>query len=245
MKNTTIIAKIGGKIIENPQNLKNTLNQLKTLLLDKEIIENIIIIPGGGSYANFIRKLDAKLEIGDELSHWMAIFAMNCNGIMICQKYNEIRCISDISELKKSNKTISIFLPFDFLYQSDKLPHNWSVTSDSIAIYIASILELNQCFLIKDVDGIFIKNQKEPIQDISPKDYEKLKNDSKLVKFENQFEAIKKSKPIDLYSLKLINDFKISCIILNGSFNSKRISSYFDETISEKEKIFTRIIDRI
>ena len=36
MKNTTIIAKIGGKIIENPQNLDNTLNQLNILLLEKE-----------------------------------------------------------------------------------------------------------------------------------------------------------------------------------------------------------------
>ena len=244
MKSKTIIAKIGGKILENYENLENTLNQFKTLLLEKKIIENIILIPGGGSYANFIRKLDARLKIGDDLSHWMAIFAMNCNGITISERYKQINCISDINKLKKSKASISIFLPFDFLYKKDELPHSWSVTSDAITIYIAYILKLNQCFLIKDVDGIFINNQSELIQEISTKDFEKLRKDNKLTEFKTQSESLKKSKPIDLYSLKLINDFKISCIILNGHFNYKRIIEFFDELKSENEKIYTRIINR-
>jgi len=241
MKHTTIIAKIGGKIFENHENLENTLNQFKTLLFEKKVIDKLIIIPGGGSYANFIRVIDRKLNIGDDLSHWMAIFAMNCNGIAISQEYKEIKRIKDIDELKESNESILIFLPFDFLYQLDELPHSWSVTSDSLAIYIASILKLNHCFLIKDIDGIFIKNQIEPIQEISTKEYEKLRKDNKLAEFQTQYDDLKKSNPIDLYSLKLINDFKISCIILNGSSNTKRIVSFFDEKISERDKIYTKI----
>ena len=244
MKSKTILAKIGGKIIENHENLRSTLNQFKSLLFEKKKVDNVILIPGGGSYANFVRKLDNKLNIGDNLSHWMAIFAMNCNGIAISERYKEINCISDINELKKNKASISIFLPFDFLYKTNELPHSWSVTSDTIAIYIAYILKLNQCFLIKDVDGIFINNQSELIQEISTKDFEKLRNDNKLTEFKIQSESLKKSKPIDLYSLKLINDFKISCIILNGHFNYKRIIEFFDELKSENEKIYTRIINR-
>ncbi len=241
MKGRTIIAKIGGKIFENHENLEYTLNQFKKLLYEKKVIDKLIIIPGGGSYANFIRILDRKLDIGDDLSHWMAIFAMNCNGDAISREYKDIKCIKDIEELKESNEFISIFLPFDFIFQTDELPHSWSVTSDSLAIYIASILKLNHCFLIKDIDGIFIKNQIEPIQEISTKEYEKLRKDNKLAEFQTQYDNLKKSYPIDLYSLKLTNDFKTSCIILNGSFNSKRIIEFFDDSINQKEKIYTKI----
>lgn len=238
MKNKTIIAKIGGKIFENDENLENTLNQFKTLLLKKKI-ENVIIIPGGGSYANFIRKLDLKLKIGDDLSHWMAIFAMNWNGIAISQKYPDIKCVNNIKKLKDNKKSISIFLPFDFLYYTDDLPHSWSVTSDSIALYIACILKLKNCFLIKEVDGIFIKNQNKPVQEISTEEFKKLSDNNKLNEFKSQSENLKTSKPIDFYSLKLINDFKISCIILNGKFNSKRIIEFFDDSKNKNEKIYT------
>jgi len=240
MKPTTIIAKIGGKIFESAENLENTLDQFKTLLLKKKI-KNVIIIPGGGSYANFIRKLDVKLKIGDDLSHWMAIFAMNCNGIAINRKYPDLECVNDVNELNYNKNLLSIFLPFDFLYYTDELPHNWSVTSDSIAIYISSILELNDCYLIKDVDGIFIENQNEPVQEISTKNYEKLRKDNKIAEIKTHSHDLKKNKPIDLYAPKLIKDFKINCIILNGSFNSKRIIEFFDDSKTEKDKIYTKI----
>ncbi|GAH95686.1 unnamed protein product, partial [marine sediment metagenome] len=32
------------------------------------------------------------------------------------------------------------------------------VTSDSIAIYFANKLNLNECYLIKDIEGIYSKN---------------------------------------------------------------------------------------
>lgn len=236
-----IIAKIGGKIIENHKNLEHTINQFKTLLFDKKIIDKLVLIPGGGSYANFIRILDKKLDIGDDLSHWMAIYAMNSNGEAISQEYKDIKSIKNLEELKESKDSFLVFLPFDFLYQTDELPHSWSVTSDSITIYIAAILNLNKCFLIKDIDGIFIKSQSEPIKEISTKEYEDFRNNNKIADLKAQSDNIKKSIPIDLYSLKIINDFKISCIILNGRSDTTRIVSYFDGNISKRDKIYTKV----
>lgn len=245
MTNRTIIVKIGGKIIENNENLKSTLEQFKNLIYKKKVIDKVIIIPGGGSYANTIRNLDNKLNIGDDLSHWMAIFAMNCNGMNICQNYEEINCINDINKLKKNKDSILIFLPLYFLYQKDKLPHSWNVTSDSITIFIAKHLGLKECFLIKDIDGIFIKNQNKPIRIISIKEYEDLRNHNNLRKFKTPMDELKQSTPIDLYSLKLIKEFKISCIILNGISGSKRVFNYFNENDSSNKKIYTKIIQKI
>ncbi|GAH20558.1 unnamed protein product, partial [marine sediment metagenome] len=54
-------------------------DKLKKLYEDNTL-QKIIIIPGGGSYANFIRSIDKKLVLGDDFAHWMAIFSMDYNG---------------------------------------------------------------------------------------------------------------------------------------------------------------------
>ncbi len=236
----SIIVKIGGKILEDKANLESTIMQFKHIC-ENNIVQKIIIIPGGGTYANFVRKLDTKLSIGDELSHWMAIFAMNCNGIEISQKYNDIKTFDSLVELKKSNERIVIFLPYDFINQRDELPHTWSVTSDSISIYIASILKLKHCFLIKDVDGIF-SNNNEILRELTTSEYKNLKKTNKILTINENQVKLKDSQPIDSYMVNLIKKYGVNCIILNGCSNKKRIITFFDESENDSNRVYTKII---
>ena len=36
---------------------------------------------------------------------------------------------------------------------SDPLPHSWDITSDSIAAYIAGVLDARELILVKPIDG--------------------------------------------------------------------------------------------
>jgi aspartokinase-like uncharacterized kinase len=236
----SIIVKIGGKILENKENLESTILQFK-YICEKNFIQKIIIIPGGGKYANFVRMLDKKISIGDELSHWMAIFAMNCNGIEISQKYNDIKDFDNLDELKKSKEKIVIFLPYDFLYQLDELPHSWSVTSDSITLYIAHQLGLKDCFLIKDIDGI-ISNNYNILRELTSSEYKNLKKTNKILTINTNREKRKDSQPIDSYIINLINKYNVNCIILNGSSNKKRIITFFEESEDNSKRFYTKII---
>jgi aspartokinase-like uncharacterized kinase len=47
----------------------------------------------------------------------------------------------------------SIFLPYHFLRSNDVLPHSWSVTSDSIAAYLAWSFRVERLLLLKAVDA--------------------------------------------------------------------------------------------
>ncbi len=237
----TVIFKIGGKILENYENINTTIAQLSQIYKEK-IIKKIILIPGGGSYANFVRNLHDKLEFDEELAHWMAILSMNYNGIELNEKFPEIITIDNISKLKKLNKTFSIFLPFKFLKENDQLPHNWEVTSDSIALFLAKELVLNKCFLIKDVDGVF-NDMNQLIKEITTDKFLEMKKCGKLAEIDINLDKLKtQSKPIDLYSLQLIKNFKIHCFILNGSSNTQRILDFFNESLDKIKKIFTKII---
>jgi len=221
MKYKEAVFKIGGKILENSNNIESTFSQLAQLF-EKEILQKIIIIPGGGSFANFVRSLDEVLNIGDDLAHWIAIYSMNYNGIILNRKYPDLESIE----------------------KDDTLPHNWDVTSDSIALYVANKLKLSQCFLIKNIDGIF-NVDKELIKSISTFKYNELKSSNQLANIIEDDSNVKKSKPIDPYLLKLIEKYKTPCYILNGRPNNRRIVEFFNSAVPDEKKIYTKIGSQI
>jgi aspartokinase-like uncharacterized kinase len=211
-------------------------------LIEEKIVQKIIIIPGGGSFANFIRKAYTELQFSDELAHWMSIISMNYNGIELGKKYANLKTYENLNELKKQGENLCLFLPFQFLKKNDRLPHTWQVTSDSIALFLAKTLELKECFLVKDVDGILTKNNLV-IKQITTTEFNKLKKSDKLLTVKSTGESLKgQSRPIDPYLLTLIEEWNISCVILSGSSNNRRIIDFYDDSKSLQEKIFTRII---
>ncbi|MDO5844232.1 MAG: uridylate kinase [Methanocorpusculum sp.] len=127
-----IVLKIGGSLIDVS---KPVLSQIS---------ENIpvLIIPGGGPFADFVREA----EKDDNTSHWNAILAMDRFG----------RYLSTfgfrVTKKLSFDDGISIFLPYKILKERDPLPHSWEVTSDSIAAWAAS--ELNApLILVKSVSA--------------------------------------------------------------------------------------------
>lgn len=240
MQYNQALFKIGGKVLGNQSNLESTMTQLSQLY-EQGILLKIIIIPGGGSYANFIRLLEDKLNFGDDLAHWMAIYSMNYNGIELNRKYPEVNCIEDFITLQEVKKKFCIFLPYRYLRNSDSLPHNWDVTSDSIAFYIACKLKLSKCFLIKDIDGLYNIDNKL-IKKITTQRYKELKNSKKLAIFEDDLNDFKKTKPIDPYLLTLIDQNAIPCYLLNGSSNHQKLMDFFNPKIPDDKKIYTKIV---
>ncbi len=239
MKYKEAIFKIGGKILENSNNIKSTFSQL-TQLFEKEILQKIIVIPGGGTLANFVRSLDDILEIGNDLAHWIAIYSMNYNGIILNRKYPNLESIDKLRTFQDAKQMFCIFLPYSFLREDDTLPHNWDVTSDSIALYVANKLKLSQCFLIKNINGIF-NIDKELIKSISTFKYNELKRSNQLENIIENDSNIKKSKPIDSHLLKLIEKYKTPCYILNGGPDNQRIVEFFNSAILDEKKIYTKI----
>jgi len=136
-----------------------------------------------------------------------------------------------------------IFLPYSFLREDDTLPHNWDVTSDSIALYIANKIKLSRCFLIKNVDGIF-NIDKELIKSITTFKYNELKGRNQLDKIIEDDSNIKKSKPVDSHLLRLIETYKTPCYILNGTPNNQRIIEFFNTDIADEKKIYTKLVSQ-
>ncbi len=236
----TALLKIGGKILDRSDDLISTISQL-TQLYEDDTLHKIIIIPGGGTTANFVREIYSEFKMTDSEAHWLAIFSMNFNGKILQYKFPHLDSTESLVKLKDITRCFTIFLPYKLLREEDLLPHSWNVTSDSITLYIAHKLGLSECFLIKDVDGIYDK-ENHLIELIKSKELMNLKVENYLAKIEHFNQPLKElSKPIDQYLPKLIEKYKNSCIILNGKSERMDIYNYFTRS-KIKDLKYTKIV---
>ncbi|HZD42600.1 MAG TPA: uridylate kinase [Methanomicrobiales archaeon] len=103
----------------------------------------LLLVPGGGPFAENVRQL----SLPDEESHWMAIAGMEQMGWYLAAHGLPVQDTLEIPDGP------TVLLPYRLLRERDPLPHTWSVTSDTIAAWVASEVHLD-LLLLKSVDGI-------------------------------------------------------------------------------------------
>lgn len=147
MISSNVMIKVGGSLC-SPQQLP----QLVAAIQELSHTFNVIVIPGGGPFANLVRDWDRRLQLSSSASHWMAIAAMDQYGLLLESQGMGVS-VDDPSTLSSPCDSARIFLPYRFLKDRDPLPHSWSITSDSVAAYLASVVKVEQLLLLKSGDG--------------------------------------------------------------------------------------------
>jgi aspartokinase-like uncharacterized kinase len=134
ISHTPVVVKLGGSLITRVPDL---------IPVFCSSLRPLFIIPGGGVFADTVRNA----AVNGTSAHWMAIAAMDQYGWFIGSHGMKVTNI-----LQKPEQSV-VFLPYCSLRECDPLPHSWSVTSDSIAAWIAYTLSLD-LLLLKSVDGM-------------------------------------------------------------------------------------------
>jgi aspartokinase-like uncharacterized kinase len=155
-----VVLKIGGSLIEQADELLKTV--VEHISSTKSKVK-IVVVPGGGPFANGIREASSTHSIGDEAAHWMAVAAMEQYAYLLMDK-SGVPLIDDTDDLTEG---VSILLPYQLLRTTDELEHSWDVTSDTIAAWVAHRIG---AILVKatDVDGVL--NEGELIEEITAKE---------------------------------------------------------------------------
>jgi aspartokinase-like uncharacterized kinase len=87
----------------------------------------------------------------------MAILGMDQYGLLLADLTSRsITVSSPIQAQAAAEQGLApILLPSEWLRQSNPLPHSWDVTSDSIAVWIATAVNAPLCVLLKESDGLY------------------------------------------------------------------------------------------
>ncbi|PHS24067.1 MAG: delta 1-pyrroline-5-carboxylate synthetase [Methylophaga sp.] len=136
-----IIVKLGGSLFGTPE-----LSSWMQTLVNYSKQVPIVIVPGGGPFADQVRLADSHYKLSDKAAHHMALLAMKQFGLLLADIQPNAQLIETNSRVRSS---FSIWLPDDSLLQQSSLDHCWSVTSDTIALWLASKLTAKTLLLIK------------------------------------------------------------------------------------------------
>ena len=95
----------------------------------------LLVVPGGGAFADAVRRYDDRVGLRGETAHWMAILAMDQFGWALSDLIPGAVRRHDLGPVRAG--AVSILLPAALLRERDPLPASWDVTADSIAAWVA------------------------------------------------------------------------------------------------------------
>ena len=139
------VVKIGGSLLGSPE-LARWL-----ALFAKFSDGNIIIVPGGGVFADAVREAQKLSKITDKCAHKLAVLAMDQFGLLLANMNPLLvtaRTEMEIDERSWQHRCV-VWLPSQMVLAEDNIPQNWDVTSDSIAAWLAEKLNAQQLVLVK------------------------------------------------------------------------------------------------
>lgn len=127
-----IVVKLGGSLYKTTE----LALWMQALTLYSNV-SPIVIVPGGGPFSDQVRNAQQQHHLSDKTAHHMALIAMKQFGLLLADIESNARLISTHEHV---TSPLSIWLPDDNLLTEPCLPHTWDLTSDSIALWLASKL---------------------------------------------------------------------------------------------------------
>ena len=209
------VIKVGGSLAEDPERLQALCRELSELAKTYALI----VVPGGGRFADAVRELDQHFNLSSAVSHRMAILGMDQFGLLLCQVIPDSCATYLLDDAKQLSEVgvVPVFLPSRLMFKDDPLENSWDVTSDSIAAYVAKRVRVKKLILATDVDGVFTSDPKT-------------RSDAKIIGQVSAEELLelKQRTSVDRYLPKLLLDAEIGCYVVNGRYPD-RIASILAE----------------
>lgn len=143
------VIKLGGSLLSSGS-LKEWLSIITEFGAGK-----LVIVPGGGIFAKHVRVAQKKWKFDDKTAHQMALLAMEQYAHLL-KSYAPVLNFSDsIEGIEKAVNLnqIPVWLPFKMITQCQKLSSNWNLTSDSLALWLASRLNAEHTLLVKSLSA--------------------------------------------------------------------------------------------
>ncbi len=141
-----IVIKLGGSLTHSKA-LINCFNKIQQRYQGR----SVIIVPGGGAFADQVRFAQKQWQFDDITAHHMAILAMQQMALMFKGLVPHWSIVSSLSELQSAinlNKYL-IWSPDSAELDQAAIPASWDITSDSLAAWLAKQLSATELILVK------------------------------------------------------------------------------------------------
>jgi 5-(aminomethyl)-3-furanmethanol phosphate kinase len=144
--NTYQVVKLGGSLMRSPH-LGGWLDACV-----REGQGRVVIVPGGGEYADRVRRAQHDTGLSDLSAHRLALLAMVQYGHLLMSLQPGLLPVSTLTGIHETLQAerIPVWLPLSLLNDEGEVPASWDWSSDSIALWFTHQLEADLC-LVKSV----------------------------------------------------------------------------------------------
>ena len=147
----TTVLKVGGALGRDGDGLR----ALCTAIGEAAARHPLLVVPGGGRFADAVRDEDERFGLAATTHHRMAILAMDQFGLMLADLVPGAGVCEDLESaaaLMRDHRA-AILLPSKLALAAADLPASWDVTSDSIAAWVAGRARARRVVLLKANPG--------------------------------------------------------------------------------------------
>jgi aspartokinase-like uncharacterized kinase len=142
-----VVVKIGGGLAAVPQALDAVCSAVGKSAGGRRLV----IVPGGGPFADAVREFDRRVGLSPDAAHWMAILGMDQYAHVLADRIPGAVLVEEPGAIAEAlgQGGVVVLAPSRWMRSADVLPHTWDVTGDSIAAFVAGALDAARLLLIK------------------------------------------------------------------------------------------------
>ena len=114
----------------------------------------VVVVPGGGPFADTVRRYQPRMGYDDEAAHEMAILGMEQFGTALISLGTRLVKATSEAEIEAAleQDQIPVWMPLDAVLADPAIEKDWTVTSDSLAAWLAGRLGGIKLCLLKQID---------------------------------------------------------------------------------------------
>jgi 5-(aminomethyl)-3-furanmethanol phosphate kinase len=114
----------------------------------------VVIVPGGGPFADAVRSAQRRMGFGDRAAHEMAILAMEQYGRALAGLDTRLSPADTVEAIRRDLDAgrVPVWMPARLALRADDIAPSWELTSDSLAAWLAAKIGARRLFLVKHVE---------------------------------------------------------------------------------------------
>lgn len=114
----------------------------------------VVVVPGGGPFADTVRRYQPSMGYDDEAAHEMAILGMEQFGTALISLGTRMVKATSEAEIEAAiaRDHVPVWMPLDEVLADPAIDKDWTVTSDSLAAWLAARFGGIKLCLLKQID---------------------------------------------------------------------------------------------
>jgi 5-(aminomethyl)-3-furanmethanol phosphate kinase len=114
----------------------------------------VVVVPGGGPFAETVRLAQPKMGFDDRAAHAMALLAMEQYGCALASLGAGWRLAASAAAIQDVLREggVPVWSPTPMLREANDVPWSWDVTSDSLAAWLAGRIGAKRVLLVKQLE---------------------------------------------------------------------------------------------